>query len=171
MSSGLLAPVIITGLNDGGNIVISWVRCSRIPGIEQDNWSSQYFEAPLDSIDERYEVDVISPSGSVVRTLYAIGSPTANYTVANQTADFGTVQSTYTINVYQTDQILGRGSYRQAVLNVASLKNLKHYNNMVIELDVTISMSASFAIVHGVYPIPFIFGGAPISSAPLGGSL
>lgn len=167
----MLAPVIVTGLNDSGNIIINWVRCSRVPGIEQDNWSQQYWSAPLDTQDERYEVDIINNSGSVVRTLYAYGAPTTTYTLSSQISDFGSVQASYTINVYQSDVTLGRGTYRQAVFNVSSLRNLQHYFNPSIDMEIYISITAGFSIVHGVFPLPFIFGGAPVSSVPLGGTM
>lgn len=171
MSSGLLAPVIITGLNDGGNIIINWVRCSRIPGIDKDSWSSTYWSAPLDSSDERYEVDIINNSGAVVRTLYSIGSPSATYTISNQISDFGSVQNSYKVNVYQTDAILGRGTYRQAIINVSSLKNVHHYFSSNMKYGVGITISYAFSVSHGTFPISFILGGAPLSSIPLCGTM
>jgi hypothetical protein len=171
VSSGLLAPVIVNGLNDSGNIIIKWVRCSRIPGIEQDSWSQQYWSAPLDAQDERYEVDILNNSGLVVRTLYAVGTPSVIYTSSNQINDFGSIQASYKFNVYQTDSILGRGTYRNSTLIVANLKNLKRNSNISLSGSMNISMTATLSITRGVVTLPFILGGVPLSSAPLSGSL
>jgi hypothetical protein len=45
----------------------------------------------------------------VVRTV-AAASPTVTYTAAQQTADFGSVQSAIAVRVYQLSATVGRGA-------------------------------------------------------------
>lgn len=54
-----------------------------------------------------YEVDVIR-AGAVVRTITSTTKP-INYTAAEQTADFGSLQSALTVDIYQINQRVGRG--------------------------------------------------------------
>jgi hypothetical protein len=114
------SPCYIGGFNDNGDQWFTWMRRSRLPPLWNDDWNGNggtNFAAPLDEIDERYEVDVLK-AGVPVRTLHAFGQPAAVYPLADQILDFGAVQSTYTVNVYQTDQVLGRGQGRQAAVSV-----------------------------------------------------
>ena len=46
---------------------------------------------------------------TVVRTVEGITSPSLIYTAAQQVTDFGAVQSTLSIKVYQISAIVGRG--------------------------------------------------------------
>jgi hypothetical protein len=112
-----VSPVDISAVANGnGDRVFSWVRRSRLPGLWQDDWSDQNFMAPLDEIDERYEVDILDALGAPIRTLHAVGHPSATYPRTNQIEDFGAIQGAYTITVYQVDQILGRGQGRTATV-------------------------------------------------------
>jgi hypothetical protein len=115
----LMSPVDIAAVRvTGGDINLSWVRRSRIPSIEQDDWGDN-FAAPLDSLDERYEVDVLDgPAGAVKRTLRVIGAPALTYTAAEQLTDWGSLPAALTVRVYQTDWQLGRGTYREATLSI-----------------------------------------------------
>jgi hypothetical protein len=115
----LFSPVDITVYEDTHDVVFEWVRRSRIPSIELDDWGDN-FAAPLDSIDERYDVDVLSgPGGAVKRTLHAIGSPRVTYTEAEHLVDWGSLQASLTVRVYQVDQIVGRGHHREATLQIS----------------------------------------------------
>jgi hypothetical protein len=106
------SPVGITGTRDGSNnLTISWIRRSRIGG---DYWSDSYETIPLGEVSEGYSVDVLN-GGSVVRTISAI-SPTATYSAANQIADFGSVQSSVSVVVYQISNSVGRGTGRAALI-------------------------------------------------------
>jgi hypothetical protein len=96
------APVHITGSRSAGDLTINWTRRSRINGTWQDN-----IDVPLDEAEESYEVDIMNGS-TVVRTITAT-SPTAAYTAAQQTTDFGSPQTSVAVKVYQMSAVVGRG--------------------------------------------------------------
>lgn len=98
-----LSPVHIAGSRDGsGNLTITWVRRTRIDG----DWRNGV-NVPLGEESESYEVDIMDGS-NVVRTILA-SSETASYTAAQQIADFGSIQSSVTVKVYQMSAVIGRG--------------------------------------------------------------
>ncbi len=97
------------GFDGGGDLLLTWKRRTREGG---DSW--QGIEVPLAEDSEMYEIDIMDGS-SVKRTLSA-SSPTATYTAAQQTADFGAPQSTYVVQVYQMSASYGRGTAREAVI-------------------------------------------------------
>ena len=99
------APCHITGTRDGsGNLTLAWIRRDRDPAA--DSWES--IEIPMSEVSESYQIDIVS--GSTVKRTIAASSPTAAYTAAQQTADFGATQSSIAVNVYQISQTFGRGS-------------------------------------------------------------
>jgi hypothetical protein len=98
------SPVHIVGTRDGsGNLSIGWVRRTRISGGWQDN-----VDVPLNEETEAYEVDIMDGS-NVVRTITGLTTPTASYTAAEQTTDFGSLQANLLVKVYQLSAIVGRG--------------------------------------------------------------
>lgn len=98
------SPVLVAGARDGSsNLTITWVRRTRLGGAWQDN-----VDIPLNETTEAYEVDIMN-GGNVVRTLTGIISPTASYTAAQQTTDFGSPQSSVSVKIYQMSNIIGRG--------------------------------------------------------------
>jgi hypothetical protein len=104
-----LSPVQVRGQFSSGDLIITWMRRTRISG---DSWEQT--EVPVGEDSEAYEVDIMAGS-SVVRTLTA-ASPSATYTAAQQTADFGSVQPSYTLRIYQLSPIYGRGQVREVVV-------------------------------------------------------
>jgi hypothetical protein len=104
-----LAPVQVRGEFSSGDMIIRWVRRTRTGG---DGWEQT--EVPLGEDSEAYEVDIID-GGTVLRTI-ATSSPMATYTAAQQTADFGAPQASYTLRVYQLSPIYGRGQVKEVVL-------------------------------------------------------
>src|SRR5690606_41532339 len=92
-----------------GDLAIGWIRRTRTGG---DSWDSS--DVPLGEEREAYEVDILS-GDSVVRTLAATNS-VITYTAAQQVADFGAVQSTCAVRVYQLSAVVGRGAPRGAHL-------------------------------------------------------
>ena len=52
----------------------------------------------------------------VVRTIAGLTSPSATYTAAEQTADFGSAQSSVTVRVYQVSALVGRGGKGEGVV-------------------------------------------------------
>ena len=105
------SPVHITGTRDGsGNLAINWVRRTRLGG----DWQAGV-DAPLNETSESYEVEIIN-GGTVVRTITGLSSPVASYTAAQQATDFGSAQSSVSVNVYQMSALVGRGYSGVAVV-------------------------------------------------------
>jgi hypothetical protein len=98
-----LSPVHVRARRLGGDVTIGWVRRTRIGG---DSWESP--EVPLSEDSESYEVDILDGE-TVLRTLVAAASTVA-YTAAQQVADFGSAQPTYSVRVYQLSGTYGRGT-------------------------------------------------------------
>ena len=97
------APVHVEGNRDGSsNLTINWTRRSRVDSEWRDGVG-----IPLGEESEAYEVDILD-GGDVVRTI-EVTSPTASYTAADQTTDFGSAQSSVDIKIYQMSAIVGRG--------------------------------------------------------------
>jgi hypothetical protein len=103
-----LSPVHVRGRRLGGDLVLSWIRRTRVGG---DAWLAS--DVPLAEEAESYEVDVLSGS-TVVRTL-ASSAPGVTYAAAEQAADFGTPPASVTVRVHQIGA-LGRGSPRETVV-------------------------------------------------------
>ena len=106
-----LSPVHVAGAFDSGtgDLDIAWIRRTRVGG---DSWDQT--EVPLGEDSEAYEVDVMNGS-TVVRTL-SVTTASATYTAAEQTTDWGSPQTSYTIRVYQISASYGRGSVREAAI-------------------------------------------------------
>ena len=101
-----LSPVHVRATRTSGDILLTWVRRTRLGG---DNWET--LEVPLGEDDERYEIDILDPANlsRVVRTLSA-STPTATYTQAQQIADFGALQAACHVRVAQLSALAGRGT-------------------------------------------------------------
>lgn len=89
--------------NDAGDWAFSWIRRSRIGETLRSG-----VDLPLNEDDEDYEIDVLAGDGSVLRTISS-SSEALDYIGDEQIADFGTHQSTISINVYQVSAQVGRG--------------------------------------------------------------
>jgi hypothetical protein len=98
------SPVGIAGVRDSGNnLTITWIRRARLYA----EWADGV-DVPLDEPAEAYELDVLD-GGTVVRTITGLSSPTASYSAADQTTDFGAPQSAVAVAVYQLSSRVGRG--------------------------------------------------------------
>ncbi len=107
-----LSPVHLAGSRDGaGNLTITWIRRTRIPSA----WTGGT-DVPLGEAAERYEIDIRDAANTATLRTIAITSPTATYTAAEQTADFGAPQATVRIRVQQISDTVGRGAAREAIL-------------------------------------------------------
>lgn len=105
------SPVQIIGTRDGSNnLTIDWVRRTRIDGGWKDG-----VDVPLNEESEAYEVEIFNGL-TVVRTLTGLTTPTANYSAAQQTTDFGSPQASVSVKVYQLSAIVGRGYAGVAVI-------------------------------------------------------
>jgi hypothetical protein len=105
-----LSVIHVRGSRDGANnLTITWVRRSRVAFA----WVGGA-PVPLGETSEEYQVDILNGS-NVVRTL-AVNAESAVYSAADQAADFGSVQSSIDVNIYQISTIVGRGHVSHAVI-------------------------------------------------------
>ena len=97
------------GSRSAGDLTVTWQRRTRVGGAWRD-----YVDASLGEATQAYEVDVMDGS-TVKRTLSAV-TPSVLYTSAMQVADFGSAQSSVTVNIYQLSAVVGRGYKLEATL-------------------------------------------------------
>ncbi|MBY6242847.1 glycoside hydrolase/phage tail family protein [Methylosinus sp. Sm6] len=99
------SPSQLAGARDlgSGDVTFTWARRTRYGG---DAWEAA--DAPLNEQSESYDLEIMNGS-SVARTVSALSSPSFLYTAAAQSADFGALQSSYSICVYQRSAQIGRG--------------------------------------------------------------
>jgi hypothetical protein len=110
-----LSPVHVhAGRDADGDIIIAWVRRTRIDGQWRDG-----VDAGLGETAEQYRVRIYSTIafGLVVREVTA-SSPTYTYTAAQQVADFGATQETIYIAVAQISSAVGPGAETQRIIDV-----------------------------------------------------
>jgi hypothetical protein len=98
-----LSPVRIRGSRTDGDLALTWVRRTRLGG---DSWD--VLEVPLGETEERFEIDILD--GPTVKRTLTTTEPAATYTAAQQTADFGSPQSSVSLRVYQMSATRGRGT-------------------------------------------------------------
>ena len=106
-------PVNVTGSRvsgTGSNLTLAWMRRARLNA----EWVD-YIDVPLDEPVELYDVDVMN-GASVVRTFSSLTSPTVTYTASQQSADWGSVPSSFTFNIYQISSRYGRGKTCVAII-------------------------------------------------------
>lgn len=103
------SPAHVRGVRAGGDISISWLRRTRAGG---DSW--EVSEVPLGEESETYEVEILS--GAMVKRTISSTAPTIVYSSAQQTADFGSPQSSLSVRVYQTNTLFGRSPPRAAII-------------------------------------------------------
>jgi hypothetical protein len=109
-----LSPVRIRGRRDAAtqDITLTWIRRTRIGG---DGWDSA--DVPLGEALESYRVQILN-GGLGVRTL-TVSGPTAVYTAAQQTADFGNTSfSPLDVAIAQVSDVFGAGATRTERLYV-----------------------------------------------------
>ena len=109
------APVFLGGGRNGaGDVIINWIRCSRIGSQWRD-----FVDTSLGETTEAYDIEIVNTSVSppvVVRTLTATTN-TVTYTAAQQTTDFSSpLPASVTVKVYQKSSTYGRGSAAEAVI-------------------------------------------------------
>lgn len=90
--------------NVDGRLLLTWIRRTRFGG---DDWGT--VEPPLNEVAELYDLEICNVGGSVLRTLAGLSSPSYTYTAADQITDFGSLQSSVRIKVYQISDTVGRG--------------------------------------------------------------
>jgi len=109
------APVHLAGALDGSDILLSWVRRTRLNGGLRGGTGI----VPLQEAAEAYEVDILDgPGGAVLRTLEAT-TPGATYAAAAIAADFGSTPSALSVAIHQISAEAGRGFAALATLEIA----------------------------------------------------
>jgi hypothetical protein len=88
---------------NAGDITLQWVRRTRVNGQWRD-----YQDVPLSEADERYDVEIIN-NNSVIRTVRTT-TPLFIYNVVDQSNDFGGVQTSVLVRIYQLSALAGRGN-------------------------------------------------------------
>ncbi len=104
-----LSPVHVKARRTSGDVGLTWIRRTRAGG---DNWELP--EVPLGEESESYEIDILD--GAIVKRTLTTSSPSVVYSSANQIADFGNVQSSLSVRIYQTNVLFGRGAARAAII-------------------------------------------------------
>lgn len=92
-----------------GDISVSWVRRTRVGG---DSWD--VVDVPLGESSEAYDVEILD--GATVKRVLSAGTPSVVYSAADQIADFGAVQPSCAVRIYQLSATYGRGTAREAVI-------------------------------------------------------
>lgn len=106
-----LSPIQIGGGRDSsGNLTINWIRRGRI----NNTWQN-YIDVPLGETSENFQIDILNSSNTVLRTI-STTTTTANYTANQQITDFGSIQSSIKINIYQISSVRGRGYPETAII-------------------------------------------------------
>jgi hypothetical protein len=96
-----------------GDLTIRWTRRSR--SLAADTWGSG--DVPLAEDSEAYEVEIFD-GATVTRTL-EVATPSALYTAAQQTTDWGLPLGpgqTLSIRIYQLSALIGRGAGQSVTL-------------------------------------------------------
>jgi hypothetical protein len=107
-----LAPVHLKAVRAvGGDVALSWVRRSRADG---DSWIPD--DAPLDYAPEAYRVTIFNGL-TAVRSI-DVTTPAAAYPAAQQTADFGSLPSSFGFTVAQKSPLFGAGHATSGTFNV-----------------------------------------------------
>lgn len=97
---------------DGANdVTFRWIRRARIDAGMRD-----FVDIPLMEQGELYDIRVLN--GSTVVRSWQTSSTTQLYTSAQQVADFGSLQSHYTVEIAQRSALAGPGAVYSAILAV-----------------------------------------------------
>ena len=79
-------------------------------------WLDGTDAVPLCEDCEGYDLDILDSGGSVRRSFAGLTSPSAIYSAAQQTADFGAVQSAVRVRVFQISAVVGRGNPKESTI-------------------------------------------------------
>ncbi len=131
-----LSPVYASGSRhpSTNDWTLTWIRRTRT----DPEWRD-YVDAGLGETSEAYEVEIYS-SGTyqtLKRTITGLTSPTCTYTSAQQTTDFGGVQTQLYVKIYQLSSVVGRGAplaapipYKSSALGIYHLDSLPAKNEV-----------------------------------------
>jgi Gene Transfer Agent (GTA)-like protein/putative tail protein len=107
-----LPPAQVRAVRAIGSIDIdfSWIRRGRLAA---DSWVGT--DIPLDAVPEAYRITIFN-GASPVRTI-GVATPSATYTQASQTADFGAPPASFSFQVAQISPVLGAGQPANATFS------------------------------------------------------
>ncbi len=97
------SPVRIRARRVGGDVLVSWVRRTRIGG---DTWLPA--DVPLGETSEAWRIDVMD--GATVKRSLSAATTSVAYTAAEQIADWGATPATVTIRIAQISLLYGPGT-------------------------------------------------------------
>jgi hypothetical protein len=103
------APAHLAVVDDGGDLVVTWTRRTRIGGVWRD-----FQDVPLGEGSEAYLGRIIDAGGNIIRSYTGLTSPTFTYTAAEQAADGSPVG--VEVHVCQISQTVGNGFFAEAAL-------------------------------------------------------
>ncbi|MEO1198808.1 MAG: glycoside hydrolase/phage tail family protein, partial [Pseudomonadota bacterium] len=95
---------------DTGDVVLSWIRRTRLSG---DGWG--LIDAPLGEASERYQIDILD--GGDVKRRFVSTLPTVTYSQADQTADFGGL-TVFDVEICQLSTQVGAGDPLGSTIHV-----------------------------------------------------
>lgn len=97
----------------GGEVTMTWERRTRFNG---DDWEAEF--VPLNEEFELYDLEVYTDSSfsTIARYEPDLTSTTFVYSAADQITDFGSVQSQFSIRLYQKSATVGRGRKAQQTI-------------------------------------------------------
>lgn len=99
-----LSPVHLAARWQSGDLVLGWIRRTRIGG---DSWDQT--DVPLAEESEAYDLEILNAAGAVIRTA-SVTSPTYTYTAAQIATDFPSgLPTPFRFTVYQLSAAFGRG--------------------------------------------------------------
>jgi hypothetical protein len=98
-----------------GDLTIRWTRRSR--ALSADSWGA--VEVPLTEELEAFEVEILD--GSTVKRVLPASAPSAIYSAAQQSADWGALLAlgdTLDIRIFQLSALIGRGAAKKVTLQL-----------------------------------------------------
>jgi hypothetical protein len=98
-----LSPCHLRMHRDGGDLLFSWIRRTRVGG---DAW--ELADVPLGEEYEAYALDILD--GAAVKRSVTSPAPNYRYTAAQLAADFGAIPSSLAIRVAQISTVFGPGA-------------------------------------------------------------
>lgn len=104
-----LSPVHLHAIREAGGVRFTWRARKR--GLAGVSFAAR---ADLGEATESYELEILS-GPTVVRTLAAT-TPSALYAASDETLDFGSPQSSFSVRLYQMSAAVGRGLPATATL-------------------------------------------------------
>jgi len=96
-----------------GDLTIRWTRRSR--SLAADNWGAG--DVPLAEDSEAYEIEIFD--GATRKRTLEVATPSALYTAAQQTTDWGAPLGpgqSIAVRIYQLSALIGRGAVRSVTL-------------------------------------------------------